>query len=280
MTATTLTHKRYGKIVDRRTAQVAEENFFERLIAAVTHARAVPNPLDGRTYDLSPACRLMRTLDARTEQMKGAIRRLVERDLLKTYDEMPKCGTVVFEVFRRDLLGSRDVRVVVAGASLSPVEEFLTDGRSSTATSAADFARVRDEIVTRPDVFYYICAFSTTSWAPDARNTLAGHNFLAALCDLNEDAWRVWYAPDPRWDFGARLFDLTAYEEKIEAIRTFVERHTFELLMDELTEDFVFDHLGYAIGVIREAFEILESRSEFIKLETGTEPYRLVRAYV
>lgn len=276
---TTTVIRSRGKRVDRRTALVAEENFFERLISAVTNARAAPSPLDGRTYDLSPANRTMRVLDARTEEMKAGIKRFVQRDLLKTYDEMPKCGTLVFDVFRRDFLGSREPRVVIAGASLSPVEEFLRDGSSSTPTSAAEFSRVRDEVVTRTDVFYFLCAFSTTSWAPEARNTLAGRNYLAALCDLNEDAWRVWYAPDSRWDYGARLFDLSTYEEKLEAIRTFTQRHTFELLMDDLTEDHVFEQLGYSVGVIREAFEMIASQSEFLRLEAGSDPYRLVRVY-
>jgi len=280
MAATSVTGRPYSNVIDRRTAQVAEENFFERFIGAANNARAVPSPMDGRTYDLGPANRTIRTLDGRTEEMKAAIKRRVERDLLKTYDEMPRCGTMLLEIHRRDFLGGRDLRVVVAGASLSPVDDFLTQGSSSRPVGAADFARVRDEVVTRDDVFYFLCAFATTAWHPEARNTLAGRNYLAALCDLHEDAWRVWYAPDPRWGYAARLFDLTSAEEKIEAVRRFVERHTFELLMDELTEDIVFEHLGYAVGIIREAFEIVAAQTEFLRLETGVEPWRLVRVYV
>lgn len=268
-----------GSRIDRRTAQVAEENFFERLAAAVDRERAVPCPLDGRTYDLSPGRRRTRLLDARTDELKTAIKRTVERDLLKTYEEMPKCPTMLFEVTRKEFLGPRDVRVVIAGASVAPVEEFLREGASSTPMGPEHLARVRDEVVADDGVFYYLCVFAATSWAPEARNTLSGRNYLAALCERYEDAWRVWYAPDERWSFGARLFDLTTYEEKIEAILTFAERHTFELLMDELTEEYVFEHLGYALGVIREAFELASRRSEFLRLEAGAEAWRLVRVY-
>lgn len=279
MGATAVGSKSAGTRIDRRTAQVAEENFFERLGTAVDRERAVPCPLDGRTYDLSPDRRRTRLLDGRTDELKTAIKRHVERDLLKTYDEMPKCGTMLFEVIRKEFLGSRDVRVVIAGASVAPVEEFLRDGASSAPMGPEALARVRDEVVSAEDVFYFLCVFAATSWSPEARNTLSGRNYLAALCERYEDAWRVWYAPDERWGFGARLFDLTTYEEKIESILTFVERHTFELLMDELTEEYVFDHLGYALGVIREAFELASRRSEFLRLESGAEPWRLVRVY-
>lgn len=277
--ATRLFQKRTGRVIDRRTAQVAEENFFERFASSVTQSRGLLSPLDGRAYDFDPAHRTVKTLDTRTEALKALIKRTVARDLLKTYDEMPRGGTMIFELAQKGLLGGRDPRVVVAGAALSPVEELLRSAGASSPIGATDLAKVRDEICVRPDVFYFVCAFSTTSWDPDARNTLSGPNVLMALCDYFEDTWRVIFGPDPRWECAPRLFDLTTYEEKVDAVRRFVERHTFELLMDELTETFVAEELGLSLGVVREAFEIVEDQSDFLRLETGVQPFRLARVY-
>ena len=58
-----------------------------------------------------------------------------------------------------------------------------------------------------------------------------------------------------------------------------VTRHTFELLMDELTEDTVFDALGYAIPIIREAFEQIAAEDRYVRFDTTARPYRLTRVY-
>jgi hypothetical protein len=128
-------------------------------------------------------------------------------------------------------------------------------------------------------VFYYIGAFSTTGWEDDARKSLAGPNWLVALSDRCEGAWRTWYAPDPRWKAAARIFDLSTEEEKVEAVRRWVARHTGELLLDELTEDRVFDALGYAIPIVREAFRRIAADDPYVKFDTGGRPYRLTRTY-
>ena len=128
-------------------------------------------------------------------------------------------------------------------------------------------------------MFYFIGAFSTTQWERAARNVIAGSNYLIALCDTREGAWRTYYAPDPRWRSAARIFDLTTEEEKVDAVRRWVERHTFELLMDELTEDTVFEALGYAVPIIREAFEMMAASERYVRFDTSTRPYRLVRTY-
>jgi hypothetical protein len=145
--------------------------------------------------------------------------------------------------------------------------------------AAAHLNQVREEIATDPTVFYFIGAFATTHWTPEARNTLAGSNYLIALCDFVEEAWRVYYAPDPRWGLSIRLFDLTTYEEKLDALRRFVERHTFDLLMDELGEDFVSEKLGYPAAFVREAFETVERDMDFVRLDTSSKSWRLIRVY-
>ena len=49
--------------------------------------------------------------------------------------------------------------------------------------------------------------------------------------------------------------------------------------MDELTEDTVFEALGYAVPIIHEAFEILAASERYVRFDKTTRPYRLVRTY-
>jgi hypothetical protein len=186
---------------------------------------------------------------------------------------------VLHEIVHKELLGRPSVRVVAAGAAFSPVEDLVRQGRSRRVAPAEELARVRDLIIRSETVFYYLGAFSTTGWDEAARRMLAGPNYLVALSDLTEGAWRTYYAPDPRWRAAARIFDLTSEEEKVEAIRRWVTKHTFELLMDELTEDTVFDALGYAIPIIREAFEQIAAEDRYVRFDTTARPYRLTRVY-
>ena len=180
---------------------------------------------------------------------------------------------------REELLGRPSVRVVVAGAAFSPVEDLVRSGASRGRIPAAELNRVKDQIVRSEHVFYYVNAFSTTAWEEDARRVLVGNNYLISLSDVVQGAWRTYYAPDPRWRAAARIFDLSSEEEKVEAVRRWVTRHTFELLMDELTEDTVFDALGYAIPIIREAFEQIAAEDRYVRFDTTARPYRLTRVY-
>lgn len=272
-------NRRSGRSVDRRTAQVAEENFHERLAAAVNQAREVVNPTEGKAFSIGPRDRIQRIHDASTDRLKEMVKKQVPRDLLKTYDEMPKGIATIFEAVGGGLLGGKDARVAVAGVAIHPWEELLREGRSSRRITATELNRTREELVTRPDVFHYLCAFAPTGWEEAARDTLSGPNFLVALADLQADAWRVYYAPDARFEGSARVFDLTTYDEKVDAIRRFVDAHAFEIVMDEMTEEVVYEHLWYPIPVIREAMEVLEREMEFVRLDASSTPYRLVRVY-
>ena len=49
--------------------------------------------------------------------------------------------------------------------------------------------------------------------------------------------------------------------------------------MDELTEDTVFDALGYAIPIIREAFSQIAAEDRYVRFDTSARPYRLTRVY-
>jgi hypothetical protein len=265
--------------VDRKAARIAEESFFERLSANANATAGIFDPISNRTYDASPRNRVTKSVDDRSSEVKALIKRLAERELMRTYEEMPKNGIVLHEVVHKELLGKPAIRVVLAGASFSPTEELIRAGASRRRTPAEELNRVRDMIVRSESVFYYVGAFSTTGWEEETRRALAGPNYLIALSDVQEGAWRTYYAPDPRWRSAARIFDLTSEEEKVESIRRWVNRHTFELLMDELTEDTVFEELGYAIPIIREAFAMIAAEDRYVRFDTSARPFRLVRVY-
>jgi hypothetical protein len=276
---TTRTRKAPPAEVDRKAARVAEENYFERLTANMNLTAGLFDPLTNRTYDCSPRNRVTKAVDDRSSEVKTLIKRFAERDLMRAYEEMPKNETLLYEIVHKELLGRPSVKVVVAGAAFSPVEDLVRSGASRARIPASELNRVKDQIVRSEHVFYYVDAFATTAWEEDARRVLVGNNYLIALSDVFQGAWRTYYAPDPRWRAAARIFDLSSEEEKVEAVRRWVTRHTFELLMDELTEDTVFDALGYAIPIIREAFEQIAAEDRYVRFDTTARPYRLTRVY-
>ena len=276
---TTRTRKAPPSEVDRKAARVSEENYFERLAANMNLTGGLFDPLTNRTYDSSPRNRVTKAVDDRSSEVKTLIKRFAERDLMRAYEEMPKNETILYEIVHKELLGRPSVKVVVAGAAFSPVEDLVRSGASRGRIPASELNRVKDQIVRSEHVFYYVNAFSTTAWEEDARRVLVGNNYLISLSDVVQGAWRTYYAPDPRWRAAARIFDLSSEEEKVEAVRRWVTRHTFELLMDELTEDTVFDALGYAIPIIREAFEQIAAEDRYVRFDTTARPYRLTRVY-
>ncbi len=265
--------------MDRKSALAAEEAFFERLAARVGASQGIYDPLTNRTYDCSFRNRVTKTLDDRSREVKALVKRLAEKDLMRTYEEMPKNVIVINEVVHKELLGKPAVRVVIAGAAFSPSEDLVREGSSRRRASAEELARVKEIIVRSDKVFYYIGAFSTTGWVDDARRMLSGPNFLAALLELRNEAWRSYLPPDPRWRGAARIFDLTSDEEKVAAVRRWVRRHTFELIMDELTEEAAFEDLGYPLPIIRRAFEAVAAEDPYVRFDTTAKPYRLVRTY-
>ncbi len=265
--------------VDRKTALAAEEAFFERLAANVNATPGIFSPVDNRTYDASPRNRVTKLIDDGSTEVKGLVKRFAERDLMKTYEEMPKNGIVLYEIVHRELLSRPTLKIVIAGASFNPSEELVRKGTSSRRAGSGELARVRDTVLQAERTFHYLAAFSPTGWEESARTALVGSNYLVALCDLHEQAWRTFWTPDPRWRSALRVFDLSTDEEKIEAVRRWVRRHTFELLMDELTEDTVFEELGYAIPIIREAFGFIAREDPYVRFDTASRPYRLVRTY-
>ncbi len=265
--------------IDRAAARAAEEQYFERLAAQLGSTAGIFDPLSRRTWDASPRNRVTKTLEEPSTALKAVVKRLAERDLMKIYEDMPKNGVVLHEIVHKELLGRPQVRVVVAGAAFSPSEDLVRSGSSRRPADAPDLARVRDLIVRHDSVFYYMGAFSTTGWTDAVRAELAGPNWLVALSDQRDGAWRTRYAPDPRWSASARLFDLSSEDEKIDAIRRWVKAHTVDLLMDELTEDAVFEALGYAVPLIRRAFAAIAREDAFVRYDASGKPHRLVRTY-
>lgn len=151
--------------VDRASARTAEEDYFERLAASMAATAALFDPLTNRTYDASTRNRITKELDDRSAEVKAHIKRFAERDLMRTYEEMPKNRIVVHEIIHKELLGRPAVKAVIAGASFSPTEELVRHGRSCRRAPASELERVRDLLVRSDAVFYYIGAFSSTGLA-------------------------------------------------------------------------------------------------------------------
>jgi hypothetical protein len=265
--------------VDRDAARAAEEAYFERIQSKMAATAGLFDPLSNRTYDASPRNRVTKPLDDGSAEVKAQVKRWAERDLVKTYEALPKNLAVVHEIIHKELLGRPQVKVVVAAAAVNPTEDLIRKGSSRRRATAEDLGRIRERLATSDSVFYYVGVFSPTGWEEAAQKATTGPNWLAALSDLHEGAWRTWYAADPRWRSAARIFDLAGDEEKVEAIRRWVQRHTGELLLDELTEDRVFEALGYAIPIVREAFQRIAAEDRYVRLDTSARPYRLVRVY-
>ena len=87
--------------IDRKAARVAEESYFERLSANANATAGIYDPLTNRTYDASPRNRITKVLDERSSDVKALIKRFAERDLMRTYEEMPKNGVVLHEIDRK-----------------------------------------------------------------------------------------------------------------------------------------------------------------------------------
>lgn len=267
------------KIIHRKTALLAEEGFFERINGNIARAPGVYCPLDGKTYDATGQNKNIRCIDTLTEELKLLIKENVQKNFMELYDAMPKNSIILHEIMHKDIFTPKSTKVVIATFSISPMKDLLLKGYSTEQMTGNLLNQIREEIIESSNVFYYIGAFSPAGWNNTAKNALSGKNFLIALCDIYEGAWRTYREPDNRWDIMYRLFDLCSKSEKIEYIKRFVEKHTLELLMDELTEDLVRDKLYYDSSIIYEAFEAIEEENDYIVFNTREKPHRLVRVY-
>jgi len=122
--------------VDRASARTAEEDYFERLAASMAATAGIFDPTSNRTYDASIKNRITKEVDDRSAEVKAQIKRHAERDLMRTYEEMPKNRVVLHEVVHKELLGRPAVKVVVAGAAFSPVEAPIEVVLQSTDAEA------------------------------------------------------------------------------------------------------------------------------------------------
>jgi hypothetical protein len=117
--------KSNGPDVDRAAARTAEEDYFERLATTMAATAGIYDPLSNRTFDASARNRTTRDLDERQAELKALIKRHAERDLMGTYEEMPKNRGILHEITHKELLGRSAVRVAVAAAAFSPAEELV-----------------------------------------------------------------------------------------------------------------------------------------------------------
>ena len=268
-----------AKLVDRKTAKLAEERFLERISANICNANGVYSPLDKKLYDASDKNKICKVIDICSEKIKAQIKELAKTNLMALYDEMPKGNAHVYEIMHKELLGARKPKVIIAATTISPIADLLRYGYSAQQLSLAHIDNTKKVLMSNTGAFYYLCLFSPTGWDNISPNALSGSNFLIALTDITDGIFSTYFVEDDRWRSNALIFDLSTKEEKVEHIKRFVNNHTLELLMDELTEDFVANSLGYAINTIRDAFELMELEDDYIKIDRNSKPYRLTRIY-
>ena len=106
MSSTRKRKKKPSPELDRKAFRVAEESYFDRFQAAVSEMPGVFNPLDNRTYDAAPRNRVTKMIDDPSTEVKKLIKEFAERDLMKTYEEMPKNNVLLVEIEERNKGGS------------------------------------------------------------------------------------------------------------------------------------------------------------------------------
>jgi len=265
--------------VSRQAAREMEESFLSRVRRNFRQLAGIFNPLDGRWYDVVERTTGEYVVDLGAEAAKAAVRDRAKSNLNAVLASMPTNRAAICDVLTRDFLGSKQKRVVLAGISLSPLDELAAPGWSQSPLSYAAVVTAQRRIVTDPGIFHYLCWFSTTGWSAEAREALAnGPNWVACLVERQGDAWRISSRDDGRWGDALSVFDLESYAEKRDRVHAFVKRHTFELLMDRVSDRFVCEKTGLPQDVVRASFRDL-AQQPFLHLSTEEDLYRLTRVY-
>jgi hypothetical protein len=235
--------------------------------------------MDGRWYDVVERNVAEYVVDLGAEAAKNAVRDRAKTGFNDILNQMPTNRAAVCDIFSRDFLGSRQRKICLAGVSLSSLDELVAPGwtRSPLGFAAATAAQRR--LVTDPGVFFFLCWFSTSGWSEEARSLLAnGPNFVACLVERQADAWKLTVHDDGRATPLLALFDLESWAEKRDRVIRFVKHHTYELLMDRVTDRFVSERAGLPIDVVRAAFRDA-AVDPFLHLTAEEDQFRLSRVY-
>lgn len=264
--------------VTRQVARDREESFLARVERSTLAQRSFFHPADGCAYAHDD--RVGRKAELGAEEVRRLIRASTAPHPRDTFAEMPLNRAFVYTVSSRTLLGRRTVRVVVAGACVSPLAELVDQGWSARPMEFHDAAAVIARTAVDPAVFHYFAFFSPTGWSAEARRCTAGAaNSLVALVELRGRTWTLLRGDDARWTHAPELFALNTEEEQAELVGEFVRAHAFELLMGSLTDRFVAERLGFDVAAVRRGFEAACRADPFVRGEITAEGYRLTREY-
>lgn len=260
----------------RVECKAEEVNFRDRFEKHFLTLRTVYNPLDNATYDTRRYVK--RTQDGENE-VKALIRRHVEPSLqADVYEDTPKNSVLLFDVLRVSLFGGSRPKVGIAGAFVSPLAELIREGESGTPAGVPQLDDLKRRILVNTKMFYYIIAYSPTGWCPEARQHLAGPNYIIGLCDSYGGGLRVYVPPETRV-ISRRVFDLTTPPEKLALMRQLLKDGQFELIMDDFTDEFASEKLALDRDVVAALFEEVLAEDRFIVLDARTRPLRLIREY-
>lgn len=206
-------------------AKALEELFIGRFDETFAAIRRVPHPIEQQLYPAGPRDRihLKRTRsDDVIDLMKR--HRIYERELL---DVMPLDEVSEYRIFTRSIFGKKEVRVVVAACSVSPLEELIRTRCAVGKAGPRELARALDAVGPREGAFYYVGILSTTGWeAGVERFVPASPHLLVALAENRGGTeWRLRHCEDERWGDMLRVFDPESEREKVERVRRALEAH-------------------------------------------------------
>lgn len=265
--------------ISRTGAKELEHAFVGRLQRNIHALYEIYSPFENRWFDADEKNRESHVLDPGQEAVRRAVNQYVSRGHKRVFEEMPTNKVFLCEVFTRDLLGGKTPRVVVLGLCVNPIDEMVRDGGSARKCTYQELIDAMSPWVHHPQVFYYVSAFAPTGWSDEAKSRASNSgNSLVCLVEYRDKSWLLAPVPDQRWGDSLRMFDLNSAEEIVERVHEFVEGHTFELLMDQMTDRFVASSLGVDPIQVRKAFEAMPSKDKFVRLLPGNEA-RLVRDY-
>jgi len=205
--------------VTAEQARAVEEVFIQRFEVNFDLVGRVHCPLDNKAYKAGPRERTLLKRDQSSKVIDLMKRnRVYDRSLL---DAIPLGEMREYQVHQRGLFGRGDLKVVVAGLALSPLEEFVRRRWTAAPLGPLEAERAIDGFPLRDDVFYYVGLLSTAGWSAEARSAPPSRrNLLTCLVeDRPGTAWTAAFQLDPRWAGMERLFDPETEREKTDRAR-------------------------------------------------------------
>jgi hypothetical protein len=259
-----------GAVVAPR-ARAIEDLFVGRFEEAMAEVRRVPHPIDQQLYAAGERDRI-HVKRSRSDEVLDLLKRsrIYDRSL---FDELPLDQVSEYRIVTRSFFGKKDVRVVVAAATVSPIEDFIQRRCSLAKSGLADLERALAAIGIRDESFYYLGVLSTVGWERGAERYIPSRpNVLLALVENRDGTeWVLRHNGDERWGGLSRLFDPESDREKVERARRRLETHReLSLRGGHVSLTSVRDELRISDGLLELAVDELIARDkDLTKQEVG-----------